>query len=389
MSIDAPAPPPPPPPPRDEPVADQVDRPIMEDATAPQDTGSPGERPESTDGGSGPLHPMTDISHGSDAPLTADVSSPDTAPASDPVDRPVVEEAIAPAGPLEREPTRTNGDTPFDHATLENIDKVQGSDAIQADSEGYLDGKRSDTESFQGSAEAHRMSAPDGSDGAPPPPADGLTEPDQTEMEGDPPSNEALPPLRLEGPTEAPGLESPYTMRSLFEEPTLSEFADQQPRSSDGLPTAGQDVVPPNAEFSAWPANSEDTDAWNQLPERVRESFRGEVRMEEFHDGIGRIVDPDSSIDGGYWYRDSDAAENEETWRRDNAVLGQWNSGSSYVHLDGSKAPIKGWVGTTRGTSTSDGGWLPGGKEGIYIPPSEKFKLRDASVSGGKVPWRS
>jgi hypothetical protein len=197
-----------------------------------------------------------------------------------------------------------------------------------------------------------------------------------------------LPPSGIDGPTEIPGLESPYTMRSLFEEPTLSDFADHQTRSADGLPTTGQDVAPPDAEFSAWPADSADADAWNQLPERVRESFRGEVRMEEFHDGIGRIVDPDSSIDGEYWYRDRDAAENEDAWRRDNAVLGQWNSGSSYVHLDGSEAPIKGWVGTTRGTGTEDGGWLPGGKEGIYIPRSELFKLRDASVSGGKVPWR-
>jgi hypothetical protein len=216
---------------------------------------------------------------------------------------------------------------------------------------------------------------PGSSDGVPPSSADGLTAPGGTEIEGD-----------------------PYTMRALFPAHLLSDFADDQPPSAKGLPTTGQDAATPNAEVSnrpadsadaAWPANSADVDAWYQLPKEVREGFRGEVRMEEFHDGIGRILGPDQSMDSQFWYRDGDAPENEETWRRDNAVLGQWNSGSSYVHLDDSEAPIKGWVGTTAGQHTEDGGWLPGGKEGIYIPPSEKLKLRDASVSGGKVPWRS
>ena len=60
MSIDAPPPPPPPPPPRDEPIADQVDLPIVEDVPTPQDTGSPSGRPGNTDGASAPLSPATD-----------------------------------------------------------------------------------------------------------------------------------------------------------------------------------------------------------------------------------------------------------------------------------------------------------------------------------------
>jgi hypothetical protein len=177
-------------------------------------------------------------------------------------------------------------------------------------------------------------------------------------------------------------------MGELFPEGTLSDFASDQARSPDGLPTPGQDVAPPNADYIARPTHSADADAWYQLPEKARESFVGEVRMVEFHDGIGRIVDPDSSLDGAYWYRDNDAPENEEEFRRGYAVVDQWNAGTSYEHLDASETPIRGWVGTARGVRTSDGGWLPGGEEQIYIPRSEMFKLRDASISGGKVPWR-
>jgi hypothetical protein len=384
---------------------------------APDDWETPTELPPNATIGADPLSAVSETPPGQGAD-TADTlgpsaSSPDTAPDTDQSTAGQDASHAEPDGPLtpmdkweasqdrklagdiiahrkQQDILRQQGNEQGAQEMEDFINKLPTTDAIKADPQGYLDGKRSDTESSQSSAEVPRMSDPGSSDGGQPSLADGLTEPGRTAIEGDPASNEALPPLRLEGPTEVLRLESPYhTMRSLFEETTLSDFADDQTRSPDGLPTAGQDVAPPNADYFSWPADSADADAWNQLPQRVRESFRGAVRMEEFHDGIGRIVDPDSSIDGGYWYRDRDAPENETMWRRGNAVWGQWNSGSSYEHLDGSEAPIKGWVGTTRGQDTSDGGWLPGGKEGIYIPPSQMLKFRDASVSGGKVPWRS
>jgi len=314
----------------------------VEAVTATQDTANPSDQASSADASAVPLSagPETPPGQGADTAdtHTPDASSPDT-PVDDPVDRPIVEDGPAPTAPPETaNPAEEPSNADESAAPLSAVPET-------------LPGQGADT------ADTH---TPDVS------------------------SSDTAP-----GTDQPTARQSPYTMRALFEEHTLSDFADHQTRSPDGLPTTGQDVAPPNAEFSAGPADSADADAWNQLPKQVRDSFQGEVRMEEFHDGIGRIVDPDSSIDGGYWYRDGDAAENEETWRRDDAVLGQWNSGSSYVHLDGSEAPIKGWVGTTRGQSTLDGGWLPGGKEGIYIPRSEMFKLRDASVSGGKVPWRS
>jgi DNA/RNA non-specific endonuclease len=105
VSIDAPPPPPPPPPPRDEPVADQVDLPIMEDATALQDTGSPSERPGNTDSGSAPLSPATDARPGQTVDRETQGSSafnPDTSPA-DPVDQPIIDDATIATAPQEVE----------------------------------------------------------------------------------------------------------------------------------------------------------------------------------------------------------------------------------------------------------------------------------------------
>jgi hypothetical protein len=98
MSIDAPPPPPPPPPPRDEPVADQVDRPIVDDAAAPRDTDNPSGRPGQTED-SAPLRPATDTAPGQGADATETQGSvpdsPDTS-AADPVDQPIVDDATAP-----------------------------------------------------------------------------------------------------------------------------------------------------------------------------------------------------------------------------------------------------------------------------------------------------
>jgi DNA/RNA non-specific endonuclease len=104
MSIDAPPPPPPPPPPRDQPVADQVDRPIVEAVTATQDTANPSDQASSADASAVPLSagPETPPGQGADTAdtHTPDASSPDT-PVDDPVDRPIVEDGPAPTAPPE------------------------------------------------------------------------------------------------------------------------------------------------------------------------------------------------------------------------------------------------------------------------------------------------
>ena len=103
MSIDAPPPPPPPPPPRDEPVADPVDQPIVEDAAATQDSANPSGRSANADGGSGPIRAATDTRPGqSDAMETpgSSASSPDIS-AADPVDQAIVDDGFAPAAPQE------------------------------------------------------------------------------------------------------------------------------------------------------------------------------------------------------------------------------------------------------------------------------------------------
>jgi hypothetical protein len=137
MSIDTPPPPPPPPPPRDKPVADPVDRPIVEDATSPQETANPSRQPANAGQDAVPLSTVSDTSagQGPDAMVTlgSGGSGPDE-PVVDLVNQPIVEEATAPtarqetANPSGRSANADRGTVPL--STVPDTSAGQGPDAV-------------------------------------------------------------------------------------------------------------------------------------------------------------------------------------------------------------------------------------------------------------------
>jgi hypothetical protein len=104
------------------------------------------------------------------------------------------------------------------------------------------------------------------------------------------------------------------------------------------------------------------------LPEDVARNFMDDVRPwngDEQPGEIHRIIDSDANANGSYW-RDS-MPKTEGQWRGESAVRNEFNGNRGSV--SSSPQGIRGWTGTVRAQTSSDGtSALPGGGQQIWVP---------------------
>jgi uncharacterized Zn-binding protein involved in type VI secretion len=117
---------------------------------------------------------------------------------------------------------------------------------------------------------------------------------------------------------------------------------------------------------------------WPDLPAKETPNFQA-AQPVDLPEGttIYRVIDDNSNPSGSYW--SLSLAADEDTWRSDNAVKGEWNSDGKVVIATVSPGGLKAWMGPA-----SSQGKHPGGGMQLYVPPNS------VPVSPGNIytsPW--
>lgn len=117
---------------------------------------------------------------------------------------------------------------------------------------------------------------------------------------------------------------------------------------------------------------------WPDLPAKETPNFQA-AQPVDLPEGttIYRVIDDNSNPSGSYWAPSLPA--DEDTWRSDNAVKGEWNSDGKVVIAKVSPGGLKAWMGPASGQ-----GKHPGGGTQFYVPPNS------VPVSTGNIytsPW--
>jgi hypothetical protein len=116
------------------------------------------------------------------------------------------------------------------------------------------------------------------------------------------------------------------------------------------------------------PPRGEDPAAWPRVPEGIQLTFAGDIVPVLIDPGhrLYRVVGEGSYPNGPFWTLDRPS--DEDTMRRDYAVLNDWNGDHGLVTLDLVRR-VAAWRGKAGPQRSSDRrGYLPGGAEQLWVP---------------------